>query len=129
MEMARSQTIPVAPKSPDTQPKDPLTESEVGRIRRFNRFYTQRIGVLDGLGTEIPLSQTRLLFEIEAQEAPASVEMEIVETAPAMKGASQSARTKTAKLSSGLEIQVPEYLAEGERVKVNTATREFMSRA
>lgn len=64
-----------------------------------------------------------------AVEAPASVEMEIVETAPAMKGSSQSARTKTAKLASGLEIQVPEYLAEGERVKVNTSTREFMSRA
>lgn len=62
-------------------------------------------------------------------EAPASVEMVIVETSPAMKGASASARTKTAKLASGLEIQVPEYLAEGERVKVNTASREFMSRA
>lgn len=64
-----------------------------------------------------------------AVEPPPSVEMEIIETAPAMKGASQSARTKTAKLASGLEIQVPEYLAEGERVKINTGTREFMSRA
>ena len=62
-------------------------------------------------------------------QAPGSVELTVTETAPAMKGASQSARTKPAVLETGLEIQVPEYLAEGERVKVNTATREFMSRA
>ncbi|MDX1497305.1 MAG: elongation factor P-like protein YeiP [Salinisphaeraceae bacterium] len=74
---------------------------------------------------------TALIVEDQcvAVEPPSSIELEIVETAPAMKGASQSARTKTARLSTGLEIQVPEYLAEGERVKVNTATREFMSRA
>ena len=63
-----------------------------------------------------------------AVEPPTSVELEIVETAPAMKGSSQSARSKTARLNTGLEIQVPEYLAEGERIKVNTGTREFMSR-
>ncbi len=62
-------------------------------------------------------------------EAPGTVEMEIIETPPAMKGSSQSARSKTAKLASGLEIQVPEYLAEGERIRVNTQTREFVSRA
>lgn len=60
---------------------------------------------------------------------PQIVELEVVETAPAMKGASQSARTKPAKFSTGLEIQVPEYLAEGERVRVNTQTRSFQSRA
>lgn len=62
-------------------------------------------------------------------EPPGTVELTVVETAPAMKGASQSARTKPARLESGLEIQVPEYLAEGEKVKVNTTTREFISRA
>lgn len=62
-------------------------------------------------------------------ELPVSVALEIVETAPAIKGASASSRTKTAKLSSGLEIQVPEYLATGERIKVNTGTGKFMSRA
>ena len=60
---------------------------------------------------------------------PQIVELTVVETAPAMKGASQSARTKPATLNTGLEIQVPEYLTEGERVKVNTQTRSFQSRA
>lgn len=62
-------------------------------------------------------------------DPPSTVALVITETAPAMKGSSQSARTKTAKLSTGLEIQVPEYLAEGESVKLNTNTREFVSRA
>ncbi len=62
-------------------------------------------------------------------ELPASVTMQIVETAPAIKGASATSRTKTAKLSSGMEIQVPEYLETGEMVKVNTSNGKFMSRA
>jgi elongation factor P len=62
-------------------------------------------------------------------ELPATVTLEIVECAPAMKAASASARNKPATLSTGLVIQVPEYLTEGEVIKVNTVTGEFMSRA
>lgn len=62
-------------------------------------------------------------------ELPASVEMEVSECAPAMKGGTAAARTKPATLTSGLVVQVPEYVAQGERIKVNTATGEFMSRA
>lgn len=67
--------------------------------------------------------------QILAIELPGSVEMEIVETAPAIKGASATSRTKPAVLPTGLEVQVPEYLATGERIKINTATGKFMSRA
>jgi|TARA_A100001391_G_scaffold202972_2_gene194058 elongation factor P len=62
-------------------------------------------------------------------ELPQAVELTIQETAPAMKAASASARTKPATLETGLVIQVPEYIQEGERVKVNTLERKFMSRA
>lgn len=62
-------------------------------------------------------------------ELPSTINLEIVECAPSMKGASAQARTKPATLSTGLVVQVPEYLAEGEVIKVNTETREFMSRA
>ena len=61
-------------------------------------------------------------------ELPQTVELEITETAPGIKGASASARTKPALLSTGLEIQVPEYLESGERVKVNTSNAKFISR-
>ncbi|MFQ5644297.1 MAG: elongation factor P-like protein YeiP [Thiogranum sp.] len=62
-------------------------------------------------------------------ELPASVVLEIEECAPGMKAASSSARTKPATLSTGLVVQVPEYLTPGEKIKVNTETREFISRA
>ncbi len=62
-------------------------------------------------------------------ELPAAMVMEIVECAPAMKAASSSARTKPATLSTGLVVQVPEYLTPGEKIRINTETREFMSRA
>ena len=62
-------------------------------------------------------------------ELPATVVLEITDTAPGMKGASASARTKPATLSTGLVVQVPEYLATGEQIKVNTITGEFVSRA
>ena len=63
-----------------------------------------------------------------AIELPASVTLEITDCAPGMKAASSSARTKPATLSTGLIVQVPEYLTPGENIKVNTETREFISR-
>src|SRR5690606_6423789 len=62
-------------------------------------------------------------------ELPAVVEMAIEETPPAIKGSSASARTKTARFASGLEIQIPEYLETGEVVRINTESGKFMSRA
>jgi elongation factor P len=62
-------------------------------------------------------------------ELPTTITLQIVETPPAMKGASATSRTKPAKLSTGLEIQVPEYIESDELVKVNTETGKFMSRA
>ncbi len=62
-------------------------------------------------------------------ELPQSVNLEIVDTPPAVSGASATNRSKTARLSTGLEVQVPEYMAPGEIVKINTVTGKFMSRA
>ncbi|TDF35495.1 elongation factor P-like protein YeiP [Alteromonadaceae bacterium M269] len=64
-----------------------------------------------------------------AVELPPSVELVIVETDPSIKGASASARTKPAVLTTGLTVQVPEYIATGEKIKVNTVESKFMSRA
>jgi elongation factor P len=63
-----------------------------------------------------------------ALELPATVELTIVETDPSIKGASASARTKPATMSTGLVVQVPEYIANGEKIKINTAEHKFMSR-
>jgi len=67
--------------------------------------------------------------QIVGIEIPQTVTLEITETAPGIKGASATARTKPAILSTGLEIQVPEYLETGERIRVNTANAKFLSRA
>lgn len=62
-------------------------------------------------------------------ELPQSVDMEIMDTPPAIKGASADARTKPAEFSTGLTVQVPEYLSPGERIRINTAEKKFMGRA
>ncbi len=62
-------------------------------------------------------------------ELPQSVNLIITDTPPAVIGSSATNRSKTATLSTGLEIQVPEYLSPGEVVKVNTVSGKFMSRA
>ncbi len=67
--------------------------------------------------------------QVVSIELPSSVALEIVETAPAIKGGTAAARTKPATLSTGLIVQVPEYLANNEVIKVNTSTGKFMSRA
>ena len=67
--------------------------------------------------------------EIIGVELPQSVTMTITDTSPGIKGATASGRTKPATISSGLEIQVPEYLENGEVVKVNTSNGKFISRA
>jgi elongation factor P len=62
-------------------------------------------------------------------ELPHSIVLRIDETSPSIKGASASARTKPAKFSTGLVVQVPEYIGVGEKIKINTATGEYISRA
>lgn len=62
-------------------------------------------------------------------ELPQSVNLTIVETAPGIKGATATGRTKPAILSTGLEVQVPEYLDPGEEIRINTVTGKFMSKA
>ena len=62
-------------------------------------------------------------------QLPPTVTLEVVDTPPELKGGTATKRPKPAKLSTGLEIQVPEYISNGEKVLVSTATGEFVSRA
>lgn len=63
-----------------------------------------------------------------AIELPPNVVLEITECEPTMKGQTVTARTKSAKLATGLSIQVPEYMTTGEMVKVDTRTGDFLGR-
>ena len=62
-------------------------------------------------------------------QLPVVVVLKVVQCDPGIKGASATARTKPATLETGLVVQVPEYLSQGETVKVDTRTGEYLSRA
>jgi elongation factor P len=59
---------------------------------------------------------------------PDVVELELVECDPAIKGQSATNRGKSAKTQTGLEIQVPEYMEQGEIVRIDTRTGKFLGR-
>ncbi len=62
-------------------------------------------------------------------QLPIFVELVIASTEPAVRGDTSSGATKTARLETGLEIKVPLFIKEGEKVKVATETRDFAGRA
>jgi elongation factor P len=62
-------------------------------------------------------------------ELPATVDLTVVETEPGLRGASVSNVTKAAKLETGLVVQVPPFIIEGEKIKVNTAEGTYQERA
>lgn len=64
-----------------------------------------------------------------ALQLPQNVVLEVVDTAPELKGATATKRPKPARLSTGIEILVPEYISTGEKVYVSTTTGEFGGRA
>jgi elongation factor P len=61
-------------------------------------------------------------------QLPVVVELKVVECDPGVRGNSATSRNKPAKLETGLVVQVPEYLSQGEMVKVDTRTGEYLSR-
>jgi elongation factor P len=62
-------------------------------------------------------------------ELPASVDLTVVETEPGMRGATVSNVTKPAKMETGLIVQVPPFINEGQKIRVNTAEGTYSERA
>jgi elongation factor P len=62
-------------------------------------------------------------------ELPPTVDLTVVETEPGLKGASVSNVTKPAKMETGLVVQVPPFITEGEKIRVNTAEGTYQERA
>jgi elongation factor P len=61
-------------------------------------------------------------------ELPQTVDLLVQDTVPAIKGATANAQLKPATLETGLVIQVPPFVNEGDKVRVNTETGEYQSR-
>jgi elongation factor P len=62
-------------------------------------------------------------------DLPMTVELLVVETEPGLKSATASSVTKPAKLETGLTVQVPPFINEGEKIRVDTAEGTYLSRA
>jgi elongation factor P len=90
-------------------------------------------GIADALRFMKPNDEVDLLFvdgEPGGVSLPASVELEVTHTEPGLRGDSTSGGgTKPATLETGAEIQVPLFINIGEKIKVQTETGSYMSRA
>ncbi len=62
-------------------------------------------------------------------ELPPTVDMTVMETEPGLKGATVSNVTKPAKMETGLVVQVPPFINEGEKIRVNTTEGTYQERA
>lgn len=71
---------------------------------------------------------TLLNDEPIAVEPPQTVVLEVVETDPGLKGDTVSGGTKPATLSTGAKVKVPLFVEQGEKIKVNTRTGEYLAR-
>ena len=80
--------------------------------------------LLENQEVVVATNEGRVLFI----EMPASVELEITFTEPGLAGDSATGRTKPATLETGHEIQVPLFINQGEKVKVDTRDSSYMGR-
>ncbi len=81
--------------------------------------------LVDGLEARSLLYNGRIL----SVELPTTVELEVIETAPALKGSTAQAQLKPAVVETGITVLVPPYITTGERIKVDTRDGRFVERA
>jgi len=84
---------------------------------------------LPWLEPEIHITAELLEGDVVGIQLPAAMEYTIVETSPVMKTATKTASAKPAKLSNGVTIQVPEFLGEGVKIRVDPRTGTYLDRA
>jgi elongation factor P len=98
----------------------------------FEQMHLTKDILGDGVNYLIPSLNVHVEFyegKPISVELPATVDMTVVETEPGIKGASVSNVTKPAKTETGLVVQVPPFITEGEKIRVNTAEGTYQERA
>jgi elongation factor P len=90
----------------------------------------------EALGDSVNYLKAEMTIEVEFYgdepvgiELPQTVDLEVKETVPGIKGATASNQVKPATLETGLVVQVPPFINEGDVVRVSTETGEYLSRA
>jgi elongation factor P len=94
----------------------PLTSSQLGDALNYLKE-----------GNSVEVSSYK--GEIVGIELPITVELEVTETEPGFKGDTATAGTKPAKLETGITIQVPLFINEGDIIKVDTRTGTYLERS
>jgi elongation factor P len=97
----------------------------------------EQIGLSDEvLGDAVSYLTPNIRLKIELYEGrpvgielPLTVEMTVTETEPGIKGASVSNVGKPATMETGLVVQVPPFINEGDRIRIDTATGAYIERA
>ncbi len=93
-----------------------MNEENVGD----KKFYLK-----DSLGVQVMMWEDRPIDLI----LPKAVELKVVETESAMKGATVTAQQKIARMETGLQISVPVFIKEGDMLRINTLTGAYVERA
>ena len=131
-------------RSPD--PIEKITVDEVSMEYLYNdgddyyfmntENYEQTHLTRDTLGDAVEFLTANLQIKVEffdgkavGIELPQTVELTVVETEPGLKSATASSVTKAAKTETGLVVQVPPFITEGEKIRVNTAEGTYQERA
>jgi len=98
----------------------------------FEQMHLTRDILGDGVEFLVPQLKVNVEFyegKPISVELPPSVDLTVVETEPGLKGASVSNVTKAAKLETGLVVQVPPFINEGEKIRVSTSEGTYQERA
>ncbi len=98
----------------------------------YEQTHLKRDTLGDSVEYLIPNLQIRVSFfdgVAVGIELPQTVEMTVIQTEPGLKSATASSVTKPATLETGLVVQVPPFINEGERIRVDTAEGAYLSRA
>jgi elongation factor P len=93
-----------------------LTREQVGDAAGF---------MLDNLD----LRTVVFLERVIALRLPITVDLTVVETAPAIKGSTAQAQLKPAQVETGIQVMVPSYIESGEKIRVDTRDGRFVERA
>ena len=98
----------------------------------FEQTHLKKDVLGDAVDYLIPNLQIKVEFfdgKAVGIELPQTVELTVVETEPGLKSATASSVTKPAKTETGLVVQVPPFINEGEKIRVDTSEGAYLSRA
>ena len=113
-----------------------LYQDDVGYVFMNQENYEQITLGADTLGDAVEYLTPNMTLRVEffdgkavGVELPQTVDLTVVETEPGIKSATASSVTKPAKTETGLIVQVPPFINEGDKIRVDTAEGAYLSRA